>query len=265
MESTRAAKRQRVDSSASPPVSAAPSSSTTSSAALTCLPASSANPSSSSADVSSGSAMRKMAEKDLSAWAAQMRAKIAAAMASSGGIAIIDDFLPRDVANELRAIVFALGPGKWALNEDDGEDDDIPHTFLSCAENISDANRILWSLMPDKLPSFSAARYMQGHGIARHDDTLTISDGSGGTLSRDTAIVLYLVDDEWSKEDGGLFLDYGKEEQETPIRTVVPKFNRLVCFNVPRDHEVTAVAVENDVERPRLSIFGWFLVPDNSN
>ena len=79
------------------------------------------------------------------------------------------------------------------------------------------------------------------------------------------------MDDEWSKEDGGLFLDYGvctqlsiREEQQTPVRTVVPKFNRLVCFNVPRDHEVTAVTVEDDVERPRLSIFGWFLVPGES-
>ena len=207
-----------------------------------------------------------------------MRAKIAAAMVASGGLAVVDDCLPRDVAEELRALVFALGPGKWALNEDDGEDDDVPHAFLSCAENISDVNRILWALMPDKMPSFSAARYMQDHGIARHNDTLTIPDGCGGTLSRHTAIVLYLVDDDWSEEDGGLFLDYGvcnsinkseredsTESQQIPERTVVPKFNRLVYFEVPRDHEVTAVAVEDDVERPRLSIFGWFLVPNDED
>ena len=123
--------------------------------------------------------------------------------------------------------------------------------------------------MPEKLPSFSAARYMNGHGIARHNDELKISDGCGGNLVRDTAIVLYLVDDDWSTHDGGLFLDYGvggdsnigaseKMTQIRPEQTIVPAFNRLVAFDVPRYHEVTAVTVEDDVLRPRLSIFGWF-------
>ncbi len=38
----------------------------------------------------------------------------------------------------------------------------------------------------------------------------------------------------------------------------VPEFNSLVAFKVPRYHQVTAVASS---ERPRYSIFGWFLQP----
>ena len=155
------------------------------------------------------SALREMADGDLSAWAEPMRERLVADMKAHGGIAIVDGFLPRAVAEELREAVYSLGPGKWAISKDDGEEDDIRHSFLSCSENISDINRILWSLMPEKLPSFSAARYMNGHGIARHNDELKISDGCGGNLVRDTAIVLYLVDDDWSTHDGGLFLDYG--------------------------------------------------------
>jgi len=59
-----------------------------------------------------------------------------------------------------------------------------------------------------------------------------------------------------------VLLDWGPtlKKFETPTE-IVPKFNRLVCFQVPRFHEVTKVLanrVEED-ERPRLSVFGWFL------
>lgn len=211
---------------------------------------------------------------DVPSWAATMRARIASEMRAHGGIAIIDDFLPRAVAEELRDVLLELEPDKWRPNVDHGETYDTPHTFFSCTENISDVTRILSSLMPTKMPLFSAARYTEGHSIARHNDARNTSDGCGGVLYRDTAIVLYLVDD-WKKEDGGLFLDYGVRGPDRragdiershadadtvePLQTVVPTFNRLVVFDVPRDHEVTRVTVRDNTVRPRLSIFGWFL------
>lgn len=50
---------------------------------------------------------------------------------------------------------------------------------------------------------------------------------------------------------GGTLIDLvtGKE--------YVPQFNSIVAFQVPRFHEVTAVTTQ----RPRYSIFGWFLKP----
>ena len=36
----------------------------------------------------------------------------------------------------------------------------------------------------------------------------------------------------------------------------VPEYNSLIAFTIPRYHEVCAVASPN---RPRYSIFGWFL------
>lgn len=207
-----------------------------------------------------GSPLKQMLDS-IDGWAAKQRLKIQNTMESNGGLGIIDDFLPRPVAEETRDMVFSLGPGSWSLNEDDGDVDDIPHSFLSCIDNIADINRILWSIMPEKLPSFSAGRYMQGHSIARHNDELTVSDGCGGMLRRDIALVLYLVDDEWSSKDGGVLLDYGHRCNTVPQKKIIPKFNRLVVFKVPRDHEVLPVTVEDDVDRPRLSIFGWYLDP----
>ena len=40
---------------------------------------------------------------------------------------------------------------------------------------------------------------------------------------------------------------------------VVPRFNTLVAFRVPRWHAVERVAA--GARAPRLSLFGWFLAP----
>ena len=191
----------------------------------------------------------------------------------NNGIVIIDNFLPTNCATELRNLLKQSNPSVWELNADDGDADDTPHQFLSCASHpdpgFSAATRTLWSLMTNHLPSFSAARYNTSDHIALHDDTLIVPDGNGGELYRDVAVVLYMVDDEWdSKKDGGVLLDHGPTSKkfQTP-NAIVPKFNRLVCFNVPRFHEVTPVldrsSGDDEVEdRPRLSIFGWFLTED---
>ena len=82
------------------------------------------------------SALREMADGDLSAWAEPRR--LVADMKAHGGIAIVDGFLR--IAEELRRRS-TPGSGKWAISKDDGEEDDIRHSFLSCSENISDINR----------------------------------------------------------------------------------------------------------------------------
>jgi Rps23 Pro-64 3,4-dihydroxylase Tpa1-like proline 4-hydroxylase len=117
-----------------------------------------------------------------------------------------------------------------------------------------------------------------------HDDSLVIvgekSDNvdDGELLYRDVAVVLYMVDDQWDGDkDGGVLLDWGPTSGKFAApKKIVPKFNRLVCFQVPRFHEVTKVVGgseggedeedeedededEEEEDRPRLSLFGWFL------
>ena len=191
------------------------------------------------------------------------------------GLVIIDNFLPDAAAQEVRNMLHTSEPELWELNADDGDDDDTSHQFLSCSTHpdpgFSAATRAIWSLMTDRLPSFSAARYNVSDHIAMHDDSLVIvgekSDNvdDGELLYRDIAVVLYMVDDEWDGEkDGGVLLDWGPTNKKfKQPKEIIPKFNRLVCFQVPRFHEVTKVVSRSDVEeeedRPRLSLFGWFL------
>jgi SAM-dependent methyltransferase len=197
---------------------------------------------------------------------------------NNNGIVIIDNFLPNDCAVEIRNMLLNTNENLWKLNSDTGEKDDTPHQFLSFSSHpdpgYSSVTRTIWSLMTDRLPNFSAARYNATDHINMHDDSLIIpanirensySDGEseGSMLYRDIAVVLYMVDDDWNGEkDGGILLDWGptNNKYKEPMK-IVPKFNRIVFFQVPRYHEVTKVLENrtNEDNRPRLSVFGWFL------
>lgn len=98
-------------------------------------------------------------------------------------------------------------------------------------------------------PTFG--RYRKGHFLERHSDWNSIVDAEGRRWDRDIAFILYLSED-WPEENGGLLIDLGGETA-TPI---APRFNRLVTFGVPRDHEVTPVVGEGD----RLTVYGWWSV-----
>ena len=69
--------------------------------------------------------------------------------------------------------------------------------------------------------------------------------------SRDVALVYYLTRG-WRADLGGCLVDL-----EGPGELIVPEFNTLVAFRVPRLHEVTRMATD----RPRLTVFGWMLRP----
>lgn len=100
---------------------------------------------------------------------------------------------------------------------------------------------------------FQCGRYKAGDFIEPHDDMAT-KDINGELHARSVAFVLHLSRD-WSLDKGGIFLDHGC----VPSMPMVPKFNTLVFFKVPRLHEVTPVSGTCDDHR--FSIFGWSLVP----
>jgi hypothetical protein len=137
------------------------------------------------------------------------------------------------------------------------------------------------------------------------DDAATASGSQGGggggeviECSRTLAIVYY-ASRVWRPEWGGALIDLEaggsapQQQQQQPAETaaacaaarraaaragvevpagsrvVLPKFNRLVAFRVPRYHQVTPVVAPADGgagdgprSRPlRFSVFGWFLEP----
>ena len=99
--------------------------------------------------------------------------------------------------------------------------------------------------------TFQCGRYTSGHFIEPHDDTAyEVFDTQN--YHRDIAVVLHLSKS-WDFEDGGLFLDLSV----IPPHPVVPRFNTLVMFQVPRLHQVTPI--ENHCKRIRYSVFGWVL------
>jgi Rps23 Pro-64 3,4-dihydroxylase Tpa1-like proline 4-hydroxylase len=61
--------------------------------------------------------------------------------------------------------------------------------------------------------------------------------------------LIYYLTKDWKAEFGGTLVDIPTDDK------YVPEFNSLIAFTIPRFHEVLAVTCD----RPRYSIFGWFL------
>ncbi len=92
-----------------------------------------------------------------------------------------------------------------------------------------------------------ATRYLPGHFLKLHNDH-NASEG------RRFAYVFSVTRD-WCPDWGGLL--HFTDDQGCISRTLVPGFNTLNLFQVPRDPFVSLVAPY--AQRPRLAITGWLL------
>lgn len=92
-----------------------------------------------------------------------------------------------------------------------------------------------------------ATRYRPGQFLTLHDDR----DEEEG---RRIAYVLNLSPPGWLPAWGGLLRFPASDE--APERVLVPRWNSLSLFRVPRLHEVTEV---QPAAAPRLAITGWWL------
>eukprot|EP00927_Polykrikos_kofoidii_P041758 TRINITY_DN3560_c0_g1_i4.p1 TRINITY_DN3560_c0_g1~~TRINITY_DN3560_c0_g1_i4.p1 ORF type:complete len:461 (+),score=57.92 TRINITY_DN3560_c0_g1_i4:61-1383(+) len=207
----------------------------------------------------------------------------------SGGFVRIRNVLP-DVVAEWALDAFLRLPAKaWERTsaphrDDGGYADSIPHHFdlfeLESHEAMLSIARLLWRLLPQTVPNFTAARYGTTDHIAPHDDLVLERYSSrevhnlakiydrdrswnGGalhsaswrgtkTFERQYAAVYYLNKD-WPANSGGLLVDLETGQK------YAPEFNTLVVFSVPRMHKVTAIESAN---LQRYSIFGWWLEPE---
>lgn len=197
--------------------------------------------------------------EDVSGWMQQY--DIDEMMDQAQGFARITNFLPPKVAEGALAWLQTLPPSAWAPKKSaDTDKDDVNHHFLITKAKAEDplarVHRVLSLLLPGKLHNLSAAKYTHGHGISDHDDRayqqVLMEDGNVVLASRDVAVIWYLTKD-WDVSCGGLLVDLGSGEPGGT--TIVPEFNSLIVFRVPRSHMVTPMTTD----RNRFTVFGWFL------
>ena len=189
-------------------------------------------------------------------------------------LVVIDDFLPTEAAEKYLKVVESAPQESWhvATNHEHDGGAAIHHYLVgdgSTGSEYNDGVEELLSLVGSSafpgadvdMVRLQLGRYESGDQIAPHDDVavqeLEMPPGSkrqAVVASRRIACIYYLTKD-WTAEMGGAFVDlHGRKETE-----YVPKFNRLVAFNVPRLHAVEPVA--DAASRPRYSVFGWLYEP----
>ena len=104
------------------------------------------------------------------------------------------------------------------------------------------------SIVPTGDTDGHLAWYDPGDFLSEHTDETSPTD----SRRRSIAFVLSLTEG-WCKDWGGLTHFWGKNGEAH--ETIVPAFNSLLLFKVPRPHSVSVVAPFATV--PRLSIGGW--------
>ena len=177
------------------------------------------------------------------------------------GFVRLTSFLPKRVAEGCSAML--ANHSDWeAMHYGEVADrsDSVQHQFaFSEPEDHPETLQLIASAVAlcfkDLVPSFSVAKYGRGDCIAPHDDKahVQVEPAGGGPAalhSRKYAAILYLSRG-WKAKFGGALLDLEDRIEH------VPSFNSMVVFAVPRMHAVAPVLVD----RPRLSLFGWWLAP----
>ncbi|MGX6648882.1 2OG-Fe(II) oxygenase [Maricaulaceae bacterium MS644] len=111
-------------------------------------------------------------------------------------------------------------------------------------EFLGFARKVCWNEQI-RFADAQLTRFQAGHFLSQHDDDIP-------EKRRVAAYVLQLCSD-WRADFGGV-LNLLTPDGEVR-RGLVPGFNRLILFSVPRPHAVSAVAPF--APRPRLAMTGW--------
>ncbi|KAG9287014.1 hypothetical protein G9A89_022978 [Geosiphon pyriformis] len=120
----------------------------------------------------------------------------------------------------------------------------------------------------------SAHIYKQGNYLLCHDDDIKedyqneeeyeesnrFIGKNNGISGRRIAFIIYLVDEDWTKEDGGALELFDIDKKGHPhqvVHSIVPRWNSMAFFEVSPTsyHQVSEVIT---TVKPRISISGWF-------
>lgn len=181
-----------------------------------------------------------------------------------GGFLQVTNFLDDDLASQALEQLQLLGEDEWALSSNQTAAD-ADHRFWrydGMQGAIGQVKKAMLGLVPPKMHhTVQAARYDAGGKITLHNDAMNwviqphqVHDEerypAGTSVYRKVALICYFTRD-WQQRYGGCFVD----NMAVGPRVIVPLFNSLVLFTVPREHCVTEVAKDAPM---RYTLFGWF-------
>jgi len=182
------------------------------------------------------------------------------------GLAVHEGALAPALAEEVRSRLAALPAEAWQVAAPErqplgGEAAPIDMRFhrLERRDGMEELEgRVLEALAAQLAPGpcerllLNFSKYEAGDFLASHPD---VPSGSRGHERRQAFV--WHLSAEWEEGDGGLFVD---EDAEGGPRAIVPRFNTLVTFPVPRWHSVTKVTARNG-KRARYAAYGWVVTP----
>jgi len=183
-----------------------------------------------------------------------------AILGEAGGLVKVINALPGQEATHALSALKELDEESWMLSANQRREDADHRFWRYEGPAVDNVKRLLADLAPGLHPNFNAARYNAGGRITLHNDarcwtlephevTRNMEYPVGTEVFRKVAVICYLTQD-WCRDYGGCLVD---NLQKGP-QQIVPKFNSLVCFLVPREHWVTEV---QPIAPLRYTIFGW--------
>ena len=168
------------------------------------------------------------------------------------GYAVIDDFLPIDIANKLEELYFEEN-NKWDL-----EDQDYDEAYMDESESTYGKFKTDSEYLPDPNESFTAKFWRSNNLESKVDEILIdhfkknlkkyakseinnydmrcykLDEGCHYRLHMDNPIgdmgFVYYVNKKWKWDWGGI-LHVAKDEFEEDFQPIFPKFNRVVFMN----------------------------------
>eukprot|EP00931_Biecheleriopsis_adriatica_P038189 TRINITY_DN21902_c0_g1_i1.p1 TRINITY_DN21902_c0_g1~~TRINITY_DN21902_c0_g1_i1.p1 ORF type:complete len:848 (-),score=186.14 TRINITY_DN21902_c0_g1_i1:58-2601(-) len=193
-------------------------------------------------------------------WDAVREKGLRALLEQAGGIVQVGEFLPGSLAEDTLETLKSLEKDEWILSANKSSVDADHRFWRYEGTKIDAARRVMQELSGDLHPILNGAKYDAGGKITLHNDAMRwvvqpqeVVDGerfpSGTSVFRKIALICYLTKD-WSAEYGGCLVD---NLADGP-RAIVPEFNSLVAFLVPREHWVSEMKPGAPF---RYTLFGW--------